>query len=256
MSETPQKPQPGSSAERRPSPKPQAAQSPRRRSATRHDQEAQRQRLVVFATAGALAIALIAIISGLLYEQVWLPGRPVARVADTTLSRSDYWAERREAYIREIVQNFQLLALFGGNPQFTQQFQNQSPNIQALIENVRSLDVDEAVVSGWIDRQVKQRGAQELGLSVNDDEVNQLLVRDLGPIFLPPPPAPITETVEPALEPSPEATGEAAADVTPEATTEVEATAELEFTPTSEPTFTPAPTPGPAEAATQVDEIF
>ncbi|NCC34623.1 MAG: peptidylprolyl isomerase, partial [Chloroflexia bacterium] len=118
-------------------------------------------------TSIALGLALVAVLGGLLYDRLWLPSRPVARVGDVTLSRSDYWQELRLGYTQQIVQNFQLLALFAGNPQFTQQFEGQSPQIDQQIAAIPNAALDDAVVAGWQDRQVKLQGSAPLGIVVD-----------------------------------------------------------------------------------------
>lgn len=230
--------------------KPAAAPPGSRRVAARKRQEEQRQRLVIIITGATIGLALLTVLIGLAYEQLWLPSRPVARVGASELTRSGYWTERKQAYAREIVQNFQLLALFGGNPQFTQQFLGQSPVIDQQIAGIRSAPLDEAVVEAWIDRQVKIQGAAAEEVVVSEDEVNQALASDLGLIFLPPPTEPLTTTTEPALATTTVAVPTAA----PTATVEVTPTPGGP-TATPAPTSTPRPTPAPAEAASQVDQI-
>ncbi len=266
MAETPKNPPPGnrSTASNQQPAKdkpPTGNPAARHHVAARKLREQRQQRLVITITAAAISLALLIIIGGLVYDRLWVPSQAVARTGSATLSRGDYWAERRRAYAREVVQNFQLLALFGGNPQFTQQFQGQSPTINAKVKLIRTAEVDAAVVGQWETRQIKDQGAAGRSVSVTQDEANQALVKDLAQVFLPPPTAPVSATG--ALTPTGElsATGE----LTP--TSELSATGELTPTATPggptatpEPTSTPLPTPVAAEAATQlgliVDEIF
>jgi parvulin-like peptidyl-prolyl isomerase len=230
-----------------------------RRQNVRRDSEEQRQRLVVLIVAGAIGLALASILLGLGYEYLWKPSRPVAQVGSVSIDRRGYWEEARLAITRQIVQNFQLLALFGGNQQFTQQFQGQAPGLDRQAENLRSLPIDDTIVTNWETRQLKEQGAAPFNITVTQDEINQAIVADLGLIFLPPPPADPaagaeTEGEEAAAGAETEAEGtddpegaegEAAADAT-----------EPEASPTPEPTATAVPTPAPAEAATQVDQIL
>jgi hypothetical protein len=235
--------------------------------ATRKLDEERRQALVVVVTAAAIGLALVAVLAGLAYDQLWVPSRPVASVGSANLSRTNYWAERKNAFAREVVQNFQLLALFGGNPQFTQQFQGQSPVVNQRVETVRRDPVDDAVVGQWETRQIKQQGAAGREISVTPDEINQAAVADLGQIFLPPPIPPVTTTatVAPTADPAataavtPTATLESTpggSTATPEATATLEATATPEATATLEPTETPRPTPAAAEASSQFEQII
>jgi hypothetical protein len=150
MSETPKNPRP--SGERPQPPRPVGNPNAPRRIAARRLHEEQRQRLVWLVTIGALGLALLSVIAGVLITQVWQPSQAVARVGSESLTRRDYWAERKNAYAREIIQNFQLIALFGGNPQFTQQFQGQSAAIDNQVESIRSAEVDAAVVDQWATR--------------------------------------------------------------------------------------------------------
>lgn len=237
---------------------PPSTPAPRRPSRRRLEEE-QRQRLVIIATASALTIALITIIIGLAYEQLWIPSRPIAQVGSVTLTRSDYWRERRLAYAREIYQNFQILDLLGANnPQITQQFQGRSIVIDQQIRALRRADIEERVVSEWIDRQIKLRAANEFGIVINDDAVKQEAVTDLAFVFLPPLPEP-TPTPDPNTTPAP--TVDPAATATPEPTatpspTPGGPTLTPEPSPTPFPTFTPVPTPIPAEAQVQFDQII
>ncbi|NTU83682.1 MAG: peptidylprolyl isomerase [Chloroflexales bacterium] len=276
MAETPKNPQQGgrdATPRQQPAKGAQPAGNPasHRRVAARKLREERQQRLVITATAAAICLALLVVLGGLAYERLWVPSRPVARAGSATLSRGDYWAERQRAYAREIVQNFQLLALFGGNPQFTQQFQGQSPKIDNQVEQIRSAEVDASVVGQWEARQIKEQGAAGRSISVTQDEVNQAMVKDLGLVFLPPPTASVSETATAAPTDDPAATATAlaassptpggstptpAATATPAATPTPAATATPAVTATPEPSATPQPTPAPAEAATQVDQII
>lgn len=253
MSETPKNPRPSSG--RPQPPRPVGNPNAPRRVAARRLQEEQRQRIVWLVTGAAIALALLSVIIGLLITQVWQPSQAVARVGSASLSRRDYWAERKNAYAREIVQNFQLVALFGANTQFTQQFQGRSATIDNQIEAIRSAPVDDTVIDQWVTRQVKEQGAASLGITVNQDEVNQAMVGDLGLIFLPPPIPPVTSTAtaEPTTDPAATATVTPTATLTP---TPGGPTATPLPTATPAPTETPEPTPAPAEAATQSDQII
>ena len=190
-----------------------------------------------------------------------MPSRPLARTGNVTLTRGDYWTERKLAYAREVLQNFQLLAVFGGNPQLTQQFQGKSPTINGEVKKIRTAEVDAGVIGQWETRQLKVQAASSRGVTVTDDAINQAIVKDLGLVFLPPPTAAVTTTATVGPTADPAATATLTATATPAAT----ATATASATPggptaTPEPTVTPLPTPVPAEAVTQVglivDEIY
>jgi parvulin-like peptidyl-prolyl isomerase len=273
MADTPKNPQQSGPAPLKNRPKdvptsPAGTRASRHRIA-RHERELRRQRLVVVATGTALALALLAVLLGLGYDQLWIPSRPVAQVGATSLSRRSYWDERRLAFARQIAQNFQLVALFGGNQQFTQQFANQSPAINAQVKTIRTAPVDDAVVGQWETLQLKEQGAAKLEITVGQDEINQAMAQDLARIFIPPPIPPITATATLSVTAAPAAAATVA--VTPTATLPATATAAPTSAPTATPggptatlaptdtpapTSTPEPTPQAAEAATQADQII
>ncbi len=168
-----------------------AARPLTKRGMTRLQREHRRQRMVVIATASAIGVALLAIIIGVVYDRVWTPSRPVAEVSSNTLSRSDYWNERRNEIARQITQNLQLLRLFGD--QAAQQFAGQTSQLESLVPSIRTAPVDDATVNQWIDRQVIVQGAASEGIQASDGEIAQTMVNDLNRVFPPPPPM-ITDT--------------------------------------------------------------
>ena len=210
--------------------------SPRRVAAGKLREE-RRQRTVLMITGGAIGFALLIVLGGILYDQAWLPSRPVARVDTLNLSRADYWNERKLAYAQQIVQNFQLLFLLAGNPQFTQQFQGQSPGINREIAGLRQAEPDDVVIQRWQDRQLSELGAAAEGITVTQEEIAQALATDLRPIFLP--------DLDAIADQSP--TAEPATPV---------ATADPALTPTPVPSPTQRPTSTAAEATTQLDQII
>lgn len=249
---------------------PQAPVRESRRTLSRKRQEQQRQRRIIITTSVALGLALMVLIIGVVFDQLWIPSRPVAAVNNITLNRGDYWTEVRTNLAEEVVQNQQLLAFFGGNPQVTGQFANRGPDIEQRLTTVRDDPLNDTVVDNWITRQLKIQGADELGISVSEDEVLQAIATDLGPVFATAPPAEPTAAADDATA---EPTGEAAAEATAAASpTTAAATATTTSTPaatptpggptvtpaptlTPEPTFTPQPTPAVELAREQFDQI-
>ena len=123
MAQNPKKPQ-------QPSPEPRMT----RRAMSRHQRELRRQRIVMMITGGAIVLAIVAVLGGFLYERLWIPSRPIASVGDATLSRGDYWAERRNEIARRLAQSMQLLSMFGG--QFGDQFEQQIASLDAELPAV------------------------------------------------------------------------------------------------------------------------
>jgi parvulin-like peptidyl-prolyl isomerase len=228
--------------------------SPRRVAAHKLREE-RRQRLVLMITGVTIGFALLAVLGGLIYDQLWTPSRPVASVGEVTLSRGDYWEQRRLAYASEITQNFQLLTLLAGNPQFTQQFQGQSPAINRQVAAIRRAEPEDATIEQWQTRELTSQGAGAEGVTVSSDEVAQALATELGAIFLPEPVAETPADVEAPAEPDPAAGAEAPAEPA-EPDPAAEPVIDPAVTPTAAPSPTPQPTVTPAEAGSQVDLII
>lgn len=243
--------------------KPQSPQAPlTRRARSRHQRELQRQRLVIRITGAAIGLALLAVLAGLLYDRVWVPSRPVAQVGSVTLSRGDYWRERRNEITRRMAQTVQLLNMFGS--QFGSQFENQIPQLDSEVPTIRTVPVDDETISGWVQRQVVvQNAAKEYNIQVGDGEVAQQLVGDLARVFPPPTPAP-TSTL--TLTPTAGVSSTATLPSAPTAASTAAPTAASTATPggptaTAGPTETPRPTSLPtatpqAEAALQESDAL
>ncbi len=238
-----------------------------KRGLSRKRREEQRQRRILLIAGSAIGLALLIVLAGFLYDQVWLPSRPVAQVNGETLNTREYWRERRLAYAQEVYQNLQLLALFGANQQISGQFANQSPAIDQQVNNIRTTPVDQQVINDWIEAQLISEGASEFGIAISEEQVTQVMALELGAVFAPAPTEPLTPTAElsPTTAITPTATTAPADD---EETAEADPTAAAEddaaeddtaasptpaASPTLAPTPTPAPTPGPEEAAEEVE---
>lgn len=55
----------------------------------RNSHEQPRQRRFMILIGSVIGVALLAILAGVLYDQVYIPGQPVARVGDAALSKKD-----------------------------------------------------------------------------------------------------------------------------------------------------------------------
>lgn len=227
---------------------------PPRRHLRRSEIERQRQRLVVISTSVIVALIVVAIGAGLIYERVWLPSRPVAQVNGIVMTRGDYTTERRAEVARTIAQSL-YLATFG--EQFAQQFLDQIPQIDALAVNAATEPIDDALVLQWIDLQVLRQAAQsQYGIQISDDEVAQEFVALFGPSFAPPanvltptaillPTLEPTATIEPTLGPG-----------TPAPTTSPTPAEPTAPPPPPEPSTTPSPTPVADEARSRQQEAI
>ncbi|NWG20059.1 MAG: peptidylprolyl isomerase [Chloroflexi bacterium] len=228
-----------------------------RRHLRRSEIERRRQRMIVIGTSVIVALTLVALTAGLVYEQVWLPGRPVAQVNDVVLTRGEYTAEVRHEAARMIAQSL-YLATFGA--QFAQQFLDQIPQIDAQAATARTAAIDDSLVQQWVDLQLIRQGAQNrYGIQVSDGEIAQEFVGLFGPGFAPPtnvltPTALLLPTVLPSDTPLPTA-GPGTPSPTPTPTPSGP-TATATPSPTPEPTLTPSPTPLADEAVTRQQEAL
>ncbi len=163
----------------------QAQVAAERRMSAKRQREQQEQRRFLMIIGAVLGITLLILASGIIYQQVWLPSRPLAQVGSTTLTRRDYWQESRLAIAQEIAQNLQLLRLFGNDAQFSNQFAGRSPSLNQQIEQLEREPENEQVITRWIDGQIIEQGAASLGVQVTADQINQALTQSYA-AFLPP----------------------------------------------------------------------
>jgi parvulin-like peptidyl-prolyl isomerase len=216
-----------------------------RRSLSKKQRERQRQRRVIISVGAAVGLALLIVLGGILYDQVWYPSQTVAQVNDTTLSRRGYWEQERLSLAQRIIQNFELLELFRDNEQIRNQLAGQTPGLNLQAEAVPDEPVNQTTIDEWQNEQLMQQEAAELGVQVSDAEVNQALVRNLGSTFLPAPVVTPTDTLTgtDSLTGSDSLNDTAAQEEAPEENL-------------LPPTATPFPTPPPEAAAEQVPDII
>lgn len=170
----------------------QSAAIAERRRLTRKQREQQEQRRFLMIIGAVLGVTLLVLLGGVIYQQAWLPSRPVAQVGSATLTRSGYWQEARLAIAQEIAQNLQLQNLFGGDPQFSQQFAGRSPALNQQVELLQSQPENTEVLNRWLDAQLVEQGSATLGVSVAEDLVNQELTQSYSSFL--PATDPLTET--------------------------------------------------------------
>ncbi|NJK82352.1 MAG: hypothetical protein HC914_21900, partial [Chloroflexaceae bacterium] len=206
-----------------------------RRSLTKREREARDQRRFLSIVGVVLGLVILIIAGGVLYQWVIYPSGAVAQVGDTTFSRREYWQFGRSAIAQEVAQNLQLLALFGDNQQFGAQFQGRSPeaNQRALLLEQQTDTLNEQIVTAWVNSQLIEQGAAELGVQVTEDEVNQEIAQTYAaflPLDLTTPTDLLTDTG---------------------ALTDTGTLTDTEALPTE----TPPPTPAPDAARDQVQQI-
>jgi parvulin-like peptidyl-prolyl isomerase len=237
---------------------PAASAAPARHRSPRREREQRRQRQIIILSGIAIGVAVLALIGGVLYDQIYIPGQTIARANGTTLTRGGYWSERRSDSAANISQAL-FLTSFG--PQFAQQVLGQISALDTGIQTVKTESTDGALVDAWIDRQLISQGAQQLGIQASDGEVAQLIDSAFGPAFGPvadmvnaPTVTAIvapTETLVPTTAPTEAPT------VTPGGPTLTPApTLTLAPTVTPAPTEIPSPTPPGDQAITRADTVY
>ncbi len=234
------------------SPRPKAAPTPAKpkRDTSKSQREAQQQQRVIRGVAAGILIALLVIITGLIYDQLWIPSRVVAQVNDAELTRRAYWQEYRDMLATQIVQSLQMVAMFGDNEQFGSQFKGRTPLINEQVTTIHSEETDnQQVIDMWKEDQLIIQGAQSMNIQATTDEVNQSIVVDMGSVFLPPDEAETPDSTEILTD---------TMDVVTDTLT-TDALTETETLPTPDgppPTNTPIPTPEPAVANEKVSQVF
>ncbi|MFM2031817.1 MAG: hypothetical protein RLZZ297_582 [Chloroflexota bacterium] len=160
----------------------QARRVAQNRDHSRRGREERRRRLVLITTFSAIIIAVLASVSGVLYDRVYIPSKSVASVAGVTLTRSGYVIEKRLTLASQVAQNV-LLAAFGG--QFAERFQQQNPYLESQVAELNvAAEPDGSIVQSWVDRQLLIKGAEEqYQISLDEGAADQAFIRDYGQVF-------------------------------------------------------------------------
>jgi hypothetical protein len=236
--------------------RPRPSQSPERRPTRRQlasqQREANVQRRAVIAIGGAVGLALLLIISGLVYDRLIQPNRTLKRVNNVTLTRGGYEDLARANTIQQIIQGLQFSKLFGANQSLGQSGRFDEQIVQANVQlseigtsRYRQQPVDDATVNQWVDQQILEQGAKEqFSLEPQQGEIDQEIVAQFGALLDTTTPVTATETTT-ATE-----TAETAAAA---ATSAAATTTAVAGTPTA--TALPTATPLPEEATQKVNEI-
>ncbi len=165
-------------------PREQAQRVSAKRALTKREREERRSRLVIMTTGAAIVIALVSVLSGVLYERVYVPNQMVATVGDQTLTRAGMVEEKRELIAVSMSQNL-LLSTFGGT--FAERFQQQNPYLEAELTNftIKS-EIDGDVVSNWVDRQLVEQSAKaDYNIVADESQVTYAILRDYAGVLLP-----------------------------------------------------------------------
>jgi parvulin-like peptidyl-prolyl isomerase len=235
--------------------------APQRRK-SRREQEAQHQRVFFLSMLACIALVVLILGGGIIYEYVIKPNAVLAEVNGDEIRRKDYW-------------KYQSVVLYDNARQYesiASQFQAQQPDQAAQYlqfaasfdlqreEVWGSTEVSDITVQQMIDDQLYLDGAEAMGISVSDDEAELLALNRFSlpdaPLVTPQP----TPTISAARSDMATQTAEAELSIalgTP-VSSRVAATPVtddlLAATPASDPTAAPAATPTASSVATPAGE--
>jgi hypothetical protein len=228
----------------------------------------------MFAIGGAVLLALVLIVGGVIYDRVIVPGRDIKTVNGQTLNRGDYDRIARQATIQQMAQNLQFARILGPNASFGQDqtgsFQEQVVQANSELIELGSVrgqgqPISDQLVDQWVDARIAEQGAQaQFEIAPTQGEVDQVIVERMGSLLAAPAPLTSTTSLTPtaAVTTTTTAEGTAVAATTAEPATTSAAETTAVMTPTVGPTNTPAPTnsptasPVPDVASTQAERIF
>jgi hypothetical protein len=186
------RPRPSQSPERRPTRRQMAAQQ----------HEANVQRRVMLAIGGAVGLALLLIISGIVYDRLIQPSRTLKQVNNQALTRGQYEQFVRANTIQQIIQGLQFNKLLGSGANMGQSGRFDEQVVQANVRLTeigtsrdRQQPLDDATVNQWVDRQILEQGAkQQFNLEPQQGEIDQMLVAQYGALLDTASPITSTET--------------------------------------------------------------
>ncbi len=192
----------------------------------------ERNRKVLLASGGAVALALLFVIFGLINEFVLKPNSALAKVEDRTIVTRDFWKRARleKSNLENQLRQYELFGQQLGQPDL---FATQVNQIRATLSSPFTLGTQ--VVDQMIEEKVIQIKAEEMGITVTDEEVEEALREE------------VAQVQGAVTEPQATATAEAATAATATA-------ASFTPTPTPEGDATPAPTPEPLPTRPILDD--
>ncbi len=198
--------------------------------------ENRQKKIMVAIVIGILAVVVLLVGYGILYNQVIKQNRPVAQV-DTTKITVDQFEKRVQYERLSYVDSFTNYAASG----YAQLFQSYLLEMQNSLDNYIQFGSD--VLDKMINEAVIEAKAKELGITISEEEIDQELERGFGYF---PEGTPTPETIEEfTFKPTSTLSAQQLAIIT------------ITPTPSPEPTLTPEPaaTGSPTEAATATPDV-
>ena len=210
----------------------------------RQQREQLQTRYIIIGTI-LVIVAVVGLIGyGVLNDRVLKTLQPVAIVNGDRITTADFQAQVRFArmnLVQSAVQTYQIVQMFGNNPQFQNSAASQLYQVQTQLQQTQELG--NQVLEQMIQDKLIRQEAERRGITVTSQEVDKAM-QDLFGYFPDGTPTPEpTLAVQPTSTFSPLQMTLTAPTLTPTATLEITPTATLEFTPTPTATATMAPIP-------------
>lgn len=160
---------------------------------SKHDKE-QQQRRLLYSFAGVMGtIAMAALIGGAAYQYWVLPRQDLATVNGEAIERRDYWKVRELQLRQNIAQLSQQFSFTSADQQ--PQIQQQITAAQEELDAVQDAPIAADTLGGLVDDRLVIQNAEDLGVTVTDDEIDKYVSEQFAPVPLESPTP--TSTVEP-----------------------------------------------------------
>jgi parvulin-like peptidyl-prolyl isomerase len=161
--------------------KPPRRMTRRERSRWQRERRIQRNFILVLVAIGVISILVLSY--GLIHDLVVNPNRVIAKVNGEPVRQRDYWRSRRlEVFdqFSEVNRTYQLYQQYGITLTQEQQesFAQQEYEILYNLSQVHKQPIDEESLQNLFREVLIQQGAEELNISVTDEDVNLLLLPD------------------------------------------------------------------------------
>ncbi|GAB4525808.1 MAG: hypothetical protein Fur0018_10640 [Anaerolineales bacterium] len=201
----------------------------------RAELERRQRNWIIGITVGSVLLVIAMLGYGYLQKNVFLKNKAVASVNGEKISLEQFQKRvryNRSRLINQYQQGLQILQLFGNDPSspITQQYQAQLQQILSQLNSPTS--IGQQTLNQMTDELIIRQKAEEMGITVTDEEVEQFLQEQFG------------YTPEGAPTPTAFPTPWATSTLSPEQLALV--------TPVPTPTLPPTPTPDPNAAPTEI----
>jgi hypothetical protein len=164
-----------------------AREQARRVAANRHitksERESKRRRLVIMTTAVAVAIALVAVVSGVVYDKVIIPAQTVATVGSVYLSRADVCPRKALVAERQIWRKIYFWHHLVGSLQNASNNKTLILNHKLPARRIAKCPMVKLLRNGFKNESLCQAAKADYQLVESEGQADQALVADYGMVF-------------------------------------------------------------------------